>query len=62
MALLLEQIVLCFEDMEKVPFSNPLLNNKIFDWIKLQSLAHPSTECSVSYCDHSPPVGVRPTV
>ena len=24
-------------------------------------LAHPSTECSVSYCNHSPSVGVRPT-
>ena len=24
-------------------------------------LAHLSTECSVSYCDHSPSVGVRPT-
>ena len=25
-------------------------------------LAHLSTECSVSYCDHSPSVGVRPSV
>ena len=25
-------------------------------------LAHLSTECSVSYCDHSPSVGVRPTI
>ena len=24
-------------------------------------LAHLSTECSVSYCDHSPSVGVRPS-
>ena len=25
-------------------------------------LAHLSTECSVSYCDHSPSVGVRPSI
>ena len=25
-------------------------------------LAHLSTECSVSYCDHSPSVGIRPSV
>ena len=24
-------------------------------------LAHLSTECSVSYCDHSPSIGVRPS-
>ena len=28
----------------------------------IQFLAHLSTECSVSYCDHSPSVGVRPSV
>ena len=29
---------------------------------KFQFLAHLSTECSVSYCDHSPSVVVRPSV
>ena len=28
----------------------------------LPFLAHLSTECSVSYCDHSPSVDVRPSV
>ena len=32
------------------------------DFVYTPSLAHLSTECSVSYCDHSLPVGVRPSV
>ena len=31
-------------------------------WIKVMFLAHLSTECSVSHCDHSPSVVVRPSV
>ena len=32
------------------------------DYSKPAFLAHLSTECSVGYCDHSPSVGVRPSV